>query len=144
MQSAHTNNPIQGSDAHLDELASRLRQMRGGKKTQKKRAGSGSEMAMHDLMQRIKFHYGLRLQATDLLKNIVMGFEPSNSFQHEYAEHVVAQSQFNERTLNQEPYRKSPDQHDDALALVLWDLFTLPRELSLQRMGISTTDSMMT
>jgi hypothetical protein len=87
-------------------------------------------------MMRIKMHYEMRMQAADHLKKLVIGCEPQNLFQHDLAEALISQSNFNTRTLKDTRYCNSPDEHDDAVAIVMWDIHCLPREHALSRLEI--------
>lgn len=126
------------TESDRDQLVERLKAVRERNHNNKNKRSYNSKM--RELMMRINFHYDMRIKAVDLLKKTVIGSEPINSFQHACTENIIANSNFDRRTLNYDSYGKSPDEHDDALSVVFWDLYHLPREMALQRLDIIPTE----
>lgn len=91
------------------------------------------------MMTRIKMHYDLRLHALEKLKELVLEKEPDTKFEDALATEIINGSQYDQRIRASEPYRFTPDEHDERMALVLWDLHRLPRKHALARMGINAS-----
>jgi hypothetical protein len=94
---------------------------------------------MKNLFYRIQMYYDAHSLAVDTMKRLALGHEPRTMFHHEVAGQIIDTHKFEENTMNTTPYRIDPDAHDDALALVFWDMCVLPRELALSRLGRKVT-----
>lgn len=122
-------------DCQRDDLVTRLREVR-----RKARTSRQYTIAHTEIMTRIKIHYDLRVHAVDKLKELILDKEPSTQFEDVLTTEIINTSQYHERIGKDVPYRFTPDDHDERMALVLWDLYRLPREHALTRMGIKTCE----
>jgi hypothetical protein len=93
-----------------------------------------------EMFRRARMFYELRSIAKGYLKHRILtsiresGEMCDNEFISSFIDNEIKKSAFNKICMNNVQYSKSPDQHDEALALLCWDLVNLPCDMLLERL----------